>query len=97
MVTDLDGGIIKIMTPTNPNEPLFLEQERKDLDLHIDLCAKRYNQLNTRLENIEEKVEDISKKIDGNRTEIHKALIATAGTIVVAIVGLATVILNRLP
>ena len=85
------------MTPTNPNEPLFLEQERKDLDLHIDLCAKRYNQLNTRLEAIEDKVSDIAKKIDSNKTEINKALIATAGTIIVSVVGLMGVMLHRLP
>ena len=85
------------MTPTNPNEPLFLEQERKDLDLHIDLCAKRYNQLNTRLEAIEDKVSDIAKKIDSNKTEINKALIATAGTIIVSVVGLMGIMLHRLP
>lgn len=85
------------MTPTNPNEPLFLDQERKDLDLHIDLCAKRYNQLNTRLEAIEDKVSDIAKKIDSNKIEINKALIATAGTIIVSVVGLMGVMLHRLP
>lgn len=85
------------MTPTNPNEPLFLDQERNDLNLHIDLCAKRYNQLNTRLEAIEETVGNISKKLDSNKTEITKALIATAGTIIVAVVGLMSMILHRLP
>lgn len=83
--------------PTNPNEVLFLEQERHDLDLHIDLCAKRYNQLNNRLVAIEEKVEDIAKKLDNNKIEINKALIATAGTIIVSVVGLMSVILHRLP
>lgn len=85
------------MTPTNNNDPLFLDQERTDLNLHIDLCAKRYNELNDRLHIIEEKVENIGKKIDSNKTEINKALIATCGTIIVSIIGLATVILNRLP
>lgn len=85
------------MTPTNHNDPLFLDQERNDLNLHIDLCAKRYKQLSERLDNIEYKVEDISKKIDSNKTEINKALIATAGTIIVSVVGLMGIMLHRLP
>lgn len=85
------------MTPTNPNEPLFLDQERNDLNLHIDLCAKRYKQLSERLDNIETKVEDISKKIDSNKTEINKALIATCGTIIVSVIGGLFLIFSRMP
>ena len=87
-----------IMTPpSNSNDPLFLEQERHDLDLHIDLCAKRYNELNNRLVAIEDTVSNIAKKLDSNKTELHKALIATAGTIIVSFVGLVGIILHRLP
>lgn len=84
------------MTPTN-NDPLFLDQERNDLNLHIDLCAKRYKQLSERLDNIECKVEDISKKIDSNKTEINKALIATCGTIIVSVIGGLFLIFSRMP
>lgn len=84
------------MTPTH-NDPLFLDQERNDLNLHIDLCAKRYKQLSERLDNIEYKVEDISKKIDSNKTEINKALIATCGTIIVSVIGGLFLIFSRMP
>ena len=85
------------MEPRHTNEPLFLDQERHDLNLHIDLCAKRYKELSERLDNIEGTVRDISHKIDSNKSEINKALIATAGTIIVAIISLMGVILTRLP
>ena len=82
----------------SPNtEPIFLEQERHDLNLHIDLCAKRYHQLNDRLLAIENTVHEICQKIDSNKTEINKALIATCGTIIVSVVGLVGVVLTRLP
>lgn len=74
-----------------------LEQERTDLDLHVDLCAQRYAELDRRLSIVEEKIDTVSHKIDNNKSDLMKAFIATAGTIVVSVIGLVGVILTRLP
>lgn len=74
-----------------------LEQERTDLDLHVDLCAQRYHELDRRLTIVEEKIDLVAKKIDSNKSDLMKAFIATAGTIVVSVIGLVGVILTRLP
>ena len=72
-------------------------QERTDLDLHVDLCAKRYHQLDSRLGTLEVKMDDVKDSIDAYKSVIIKSLIATAGTVVVAICGLAGVILTTYP
>ena len=45
--------------------------EKKNLEAHVDLCQERYEQLDTRLTKIEEKVEHIHHDIThGNKTMI---------------------------
>jgi len=75
----------------------FMDKEKTDLELHVDLCAQRYAELDKRLGSLEEKMDDVKDSIDENRTIIVKSFIATAGTIVVALCGLAGVILTSLP
>ena len=73
------------------------DQESTDLDLHVQLCAKRYAELDSRLCQITEKVDAIDQKLDNNRSDIVKALVGTAGTIVVAVVGAVALFLSRMP
>lgn len=72
-----------------------VDAERTDLALHIDLCAQRYSELDRRLTSVEGKLDNLSKKFDDSNKELIKAFIATAGTILVAIVGLAGIILTK--
>jgi hypothetical protein len=74
-----------------------LEQERTNLDLHVDLCAQRYGELDRRLSLLDIKMDDVKTRIDENRSTIVKAFIATAGSIFVALCGLAGVILTTYP
>lgn len=79
--------------PTIPN----FEEEETDLGLHVKLCAERYKNLDSRLNSLENKVDEISIKVDSFRQDMVKALIATAGTIVVAVIGAVVTIITKLP
>jgi chromosome segregation ATPase len=73
--------------------PTF-EQESTDLELHISLCAERYKELDSRLGSLEGKMDQLSNKIDGFRTDIIKIFVGTAGTIIVAIISAIAVLLK---
>jgi hypothetical protein len=64
-----------------------LEQERTDLDLHVDLCAQRYAELDRRLISVEQKIDAVVERVDSIGTEFKKSLIGAVGTIIVALVG----------
>lgn len=76
-----------------------LEQERTDLDLHVDLCAQRYHELDRRLTSVEEKIDNIVHRVDTIGVELKKSLLTAVGTIIVALIGsvgtILTVILNH--
>ena len=74
-----------------------LEQERTNLDLHVDLCAQRYHELDRRLTTLDAKMDEVKEVVTGYKSVIIKACIATAGSVIVAIVGLAGVILTTFP
>jgi hypothetical protein len=69
------------------------ELEKESLEAHVDLCALRYESLDRRLTNIEEKVDDIHKDIhDGNKS-MTKVLIGATGTIVAGLLSTIVVLL----
>jgi hypothetical protein len=76
-----------------------LEQERTDLDLHVDLCAQRYHELDKRLLSVEEKIDAIVHRVDTIGVEFKKSLLTAVGTIIVALIGsvgtILAVILNH--
>lgn len=63
------------------------EQERTDLDLHVDLCAQRYKELDNRLGIVEHKLDVITERVDTIKVEFKKSLIGAVATIVVALIG----------
>jgi tetrahydromethanopterin S-methyltransferase subunit G len=70
--------------------------EKTSLEAHVDLCALRYKNLDERLTNIEEKVDDIHNDItEGNKSMI-KVLIGTAGTVVAGLLSTIVVILLQM-
>ena len=73
-----------------------MDKEKTDLELHVDLCAERYAELDRRLGKMETLIQGVISKIDTNREFIIKTCIATAGSIIVAVIGLAGVILTKL-
>lgn len=62
------------------------EAESTDLELHVDLCAQRYKELDSRLTKLDQKVDDLYIKVDAMGGDIRKTLITTAGTIICTII-----------
>ena len=67
--------------------------EKESLEAHVDLCALRYQQLDSRLTNLEEKVDDVHKDIKEGNQSMTKVLIGSAGTIVAGLLSTIIVIL----
>jgi len=67
--------------------------EKSNLEAHVDLCQQRYEQLESRLNKIEQKVEDIHSDITAGQQSMTKVLIGATGTIVAGLLSTIVVIL----
>ena len=67
--------------------------ERENLAAHVDLCQQRYENLNSRLTKIEEKVEHIHNDIVHGNKSMMKVMIGAAGTVVAGLLSTIIVIL----
>lgn len=72
-----------------------VDAERTNLDLHVDLCAQRYTLLEKRLETVEAKVDALFEQIQKSSSSIATVVITSAGTVVVAVLGLLGVIITK--
>ena len=72
-----------------------IEMEKTNLEVHVDLCAQRYESLDKRLTSIEGKFETLQKLIESTHTSMTKVIIGTAGTIITGVIGLIIVILQK--
>jgi hypothetical protein len=70
--------------------------EKENLEAHVELCAQRYESLDKRLTNIEEKVGGLQKTIEDSHQSMTKVIIATAGTIVTGVLSVLFVILTKM-
>jgi archaellum component FlaC len=77
--------------------------EKENLEAHVELCAERYRRLEEKLENVEAKMSTVSSDLSGLHTSmsqdnkiIIKTLIATAGTIIVALVSAVAAVLTKM-
>jgi len=70
--------------------------EKENLEGHVELCALRYEQLNSRLTNLEVSVEEIKRDILEGQRSLRGTLIKTGGSIVVALLTLAMTLLFKL-
>lgn len=76
------------------SEPTDIEKE--NLEAHVELCAQRYKQLETRLTSIEVKVASLQETIERSHLSTIKVLIGTAGTVIVGILSTMAVILTKM-
>jgi hypothetical protein len=76
------------------NGPTSLE--KTSLEAHVDLCALRYAQLDSRLINLEEKVEQVHKDIVDGQKGLTKVIIGTAGTVVAGVISIILAIVFKL-
>ncbi len=78
------------------SEKVLQEKESQDLALHVSMCAERYKALDTRLNNLESKVDEIAEEILQGKKSLATTMITSAGTIVVAIISLIVTILMKM-
>jgi hypothetical protein len=71
--------------------------EKTNLETHVELCALRYSQLESRLTSIENKVSTLTKTIEDNQSSMTKVLVGTAGTVIVGVLSTIGVILTKMP
>lgn len=71
--------------------------EKQSLEAHVDLCALRYGQLDSRLTSIENKVGTLQETIEQSHLNMIKVLIGTAGTIIVAIISMLGIVITKFP
>jgi len=70
--------------------------EKESLEAHVDLCALRYEQLDRRMTNLENKVEHIHEDIIHGQKSMTKVLIGTAGTVIAAVASIIVTILLKM-
>lgn len=69
--------------------------EKENLEAHVELCAQRYAQLDSRLSVIESKVITLQDTIEKSHMSMIKVLIGTAGTVVAGVLSTLVVILTQ--
>lgn len=70
--------------------------EKESLEAHVELCQQRYENLDSRLNKIEEKVESVHRDIlEGNKAMI-KVFIGAAATVIVGFLSTVAVVLEKL-
>ena len=67
--------------------------EKENLEAHVDLCQQRYENLENRLNKIEEKVEHIHTDIVHGNKSMIKVIIGATGTIVAGLLSTVVVLL----
>ena len=70
--------------------------EKTSLEAHVDLCALRYGQLDTRLTNLEKKVDVMHTDIVEGQKSLTKVIIGTAGTVIAGVLSIVVTILMKL-
>jgi hypothetical protein len=70
--------------------------EKESLEAHVDLCAMRYLQLDTRLTNLEKKVDSVHNDIIEGQKSMTKVIIGTAGTVIAGVLGIVVTILMKM-
>ena len=70
--------------------------EKESLEAHVDLCAMRYLQLDTRLTTLETKVDSIHNDIIEGQKSMTKVIIGTAGTVIAGVLGIVVTILMKM-
>lgn len=69
--------------------------EKNNLESHVELCALRYQTLETRLTNIEAKVVTLAEKIEDSHSSMSKSIIGATATIVAGILSAIVTILIK--
>lgn len=71
------------------------EIENESLPAHVSICSQRYKQLELRLITLEVKMESVQKEIIDGQRSLKTVIITSAGSIVVALIGVIGTILTK--
>lgn len=77
------------------NDINTLAAEKRDLELHVDLCAQRYLMLEKRLEILEVKMDKLNDEIVKGQKSLSVVILGSTATIIAGLLGLITTILMR--
>lgn len=109
-----------IKTSTTPKRTRKIKEsppvttERESLEVHVDICQMRYQQLEDRIARVENQVATVSKDLQDvkaemragfdqlksmiavNQTQRFNTMVATAGTVIVALVGMLGYVITHI-
>jgi len=71
------------------------EIEHESLPAHVSICSQRYKQLELRLITLEVRMESVQKEIIDSQKSLKTTIISSAGSIVVALIGVIGTILMK--
>lgn len=69
--------------------------EKSSLEAHVDLCAMRYMNLETRLELLENKVDALQREIADGQKSLKTVIITSSATVVAGLLGIVATILMK--
>jgi hypothetical protein len=69
--------------------------ERSSLEAHVDLCAMRYAQLDTRLMSLEIKMDAVQQDIIDGQKSLKTSIITATSTIVAALLSIVLTLLMK--
>jgi CII-binding regulator of phage lambda lysogenization HflD len=72
-----------------------VNSEKTNLELHVDLCAARYKELDEKVTVVHAKIDVLAAQINQFNANMTKVVVTTAGTIVVAVISLIGVIFTK--
>lgn len=93
---------------------MIVTTERDSLELHVDLCSLRYQQLEGRLQAVEHRLDALNAEVDDlkatvslrfdeiktliseNHHEKFRVMVATTGTIIVALIGMLGYVITHI-
>ena len=71
------------------------KSENEDLNLHVKLCAERYQGIQDRFERLENKVDSIQKEILEGSKSLKTVIITSATTIVGSMLAIIITVLMK--
>ena len=79
-----------------------IPEESENLRLHVDLCAQRYNQLISKLDQVDERLdkidtvcEEIKQALNSTQKENYLTYLAWAGVIITILAGVVVTLAFR--
>lgn len=75
-------------------DPVLYKKETEDLETHVSICHERYLTLDSRLQKVEQGLDDVKKEVLDSQKSLKNTIISTSGVIIVAILGLIGTIIT---